>query len=100
MFCHDSCVEDYHKLTQTQFLIQSPLGNLTFVLTKTSPCLIKLAITLPPLDVRHSEYFHGGGGWIMQGRLENLRGQGKIFSAGPMSHDIIIFKVDTSQSPN
>jgi hypothetical protein len=23
------CVEDYYKLTQTQFLIQSPLGNLT-----------------------------------------------------------------------
>ena len=29
IFCHTVCVEDYLKLTQTQFLIQSPLGNLT-----------------------------------------------------------------------
>jgi hypothetical protein len=29
------CVEDYRKLTQTQFLIQSLLGNLTSVLAKT-----------------------------------------------------------------
>jgi hypothetical protein len=26
------CVENYHKLIQTHFLIQSPLGNLTSVL--------------------------------------------------------------------
>jgi hypothetical protein len=26
--CFVKCVEDYHKLTKTQFLIQSPLGNL------------------------------------------------------------------------
>jgi hypothetical protein len=30
-------IEDHHKLTQTQFLIQSPLGNLTFVLTNLVP---------------------------------------------------------------
>jgi hypothetical protein len=32
--CFFMCIEDYHKMTQTQFLIQSPLGNLTSVLTE------------------------------------------------------------------
>ena len=36
ILCFVICVEDYHKLTQTQFLIQSPLGNLTSMLIKTS----------------------------------------------------------------
>jgi hypothetical protein len=37
ILCFVVCVEDYHKLTQTQFLIQSPpLDNLTSMLTKTS----------------------------------------------------------------
>jgi hypothetical protein len=36
ILCFVICVEDYHKLTQIQFLIQSPLCNLTSVLTKTS----------------------------------------------------------------
>jgi hypothetical protein len=35
ILCFVICAEDYHRLTQTQFLIQSPLDNLTFVLTKT-----------------------------------------------------------------
>ena len=34
ILCFVICVEDYHKLTQTQFLIESPLGNLTSVLKK------------------------------------------------------------------
>ena len=34
--CFAIGVEDYHKLTQRQFLIQSPLDNLTSVFTKTS----------------------------------------------------------------
>jgi hypothetical protein len=36
ILCFVICVEDYDKLTQTQFLIQPPLGNLTSLLTKTS----------------------------------------------------------------
>jgi hypothetical protein len=37
MFCV-MCAEDYHKLTQTQFLIQSSLDNLTSVLTQDVAC--------------------------------------------------------------
>ena len=44
ILCFVRCVEDYHKLTETHFFIQSPLGNLTSVLTKTS--LLKLAINV------------------------------------------------------
>ena len=32
ILCFVICVEDYHRLIQTQFLIQSPLGNLTSVI--------------------------------------------------------------------
>jgi hypothetical protein len=38
------CVEDYHKLIRTQFLIQSPLGNLMSGLTKNVACLSSLFI--------------------------------------------------------
>jgi hypothetical protein len=34
ILCFAICVEDYDKLIQTQILIQSPLGNLTSVLSK------------------------------------------------------------------
>ena len=36
ILCIVICVEDYQKLTQTQFLIQFPLGNMTSLLTKRS----------------------------------------------------------------
>ena len=45
--CFVICVEDYHKLTQTQFLIQSPLGNLTSACCQKRR-LLELAIFLQP----------------------------------------------------
>ena len=47
ILCFVIWVEDYHKLTQTKFLIQSSLGNLMLiVLTKTTPLLAKLPMDL------------------------------------------------------
>ena len=40
------CVEDYHKLRQTQFLIQSPLGNLDVCVVKNVTCLSSLLYSL------------------------------------------------------